>query len=95
MRFSDPVELNMAWWRNGMGVYHVDAQLISISERGGYRRQNGRIAVLLPTQAFVFSIGPAVERNFLAVIFARREGRKNSQIRCAGSCFNAMRCYTT
>ncbi|HGW6102758.1 TPA: flagellar brake protein [Citrobacter werkmanii] len=73
MRFSH-VELNMAQW----GVYHVDAQLISISERKVIDSKNETITT--PRLSFRFlNVGPAVERNLQRIIFSlEREAREKA-----------------
>ncbi|HHN8544322.1 flagellar brake protein YcgR [Citrobacter cronae] len=73
MRFSQ-VELNMAQW----GVYHVDAQLISISERVVIDSKNETITT--PRLSFRFlNVGPAVERNLQRIIFSlEREAREKA-----------------
>lgn len=73
MRFSQ-VELNMERW----GVYHVDAQLISISERKVIDGKNETITT--PRLSFRFlNVGPAVERELQRIIFSlEREAREKS-----------------
>ncbi|MBJ3557342.1 flagellar brake protein YcgR [Salmonella enterica subsp. enterica serovar Derby] len=73
MRFSQ-VELNMEQW----GVYHVDAQLISITERKVIDGKNETITT--PRLSFRFlNVGPAVERNLQRIIFSlEREAREKS-----------------
>ena len=73
MRFSQ-VEINMEQW----GVYHVDAQLISISERKVIDGKNETITT--PRLSFRFlNVGPAVERNLQRIIFSlEREAREKS-----------------
>lgn len=73
MRFSQ-VELNMEQW----GVYQVDAQLISISERKVIDGKNETITT--PRLSFRFlNVGPAVERNLQRIIFSlEREAREKS-----------------
>lgn len=63
MRFSQ-VEINMEQW----GMYHVDAQLISISERKVIDGKNETITT--PRLSFRFlNVSPAVERNLQRIIF--------------------------
>jgi c-di-GMP-binding flagellar brake protein YcgR len=73
MHFSQ-VELNMEQW----GVYHVDAQLISISERKVIDSKNETITT--PRLSFRFlNVGPAVERNLQRIIFSlEREAREKA-----------------
>lgn len=73
IRFSQ-VELNMEQW----GVYHVDAQLISISERKVIDGKNETITT--PRLSFRFlNVGPAVERNLQRIIFSlEREAREKA-----------------
>ncbi|CAM6782875.1 Cyclic di-GMP-binding flagellar brake protein FlgZ/YcgR, contains PilZNR(YcgR) and PilZ domains [Citrobacter freundii] len=73
IRFAQ-VELNMEQW----GVYHVDAQLISISERKVIDSKNETITT--PRLSFRFlNVGPAVERNLQRIIFSlEREAREKS-----------------
>ena len=73
MRFSQ-VEINMEQW----GMYHVDAQLISISERKVIDGKNETITT--PRLSFRFlNVSPAVERNLQRIIFSlEREAREKS-----------------
>lgn len=73
MRFSQ-VELNLEQW----GIYHVDAQLISISERKVIDGKNETITT--PRLSFRFlNVGPAVERDLQRIIFSlEREAREKS-----------------
>ncbi len=60
------------------GVYQVDAQLISISERKVIDGKNETITT--PRLSFRFlNVGPAVERNLQRIIFSlEREAREKS-----------------
>lgn len=73
MRFSQ-IELNMGNW----GVFHFDAQLISISERKVVDSKNETITT--PRLSFHFlNIGPAAERELQKVIFSlEREAREKA-----------------
>ncbi|POT59264.1 flagellar brake protein [Citrobacter amalonaticus] len=73
MDFSQ-VELNMGQW----GIFHVDAQLISISERKAIDGKNETITT--PRLSFRFlNVGPAVERELQRIIFSlEREAREKA-----------------
>lgn len=73
MRFSQ-IELNMGQW----GVFHFDAQLISISERRVIDGKNETITT--PRLSFRFlNVSPAVERELQRIIFSlEREAREKS-----------------
>lgn len=71
MRFSQ-IELNMEQW----GVYHVDAQLISISERKVIDGKNETITTPRLSLRFI-NVSPAVERQLQRIIFSlEREARE-------------------
>ncbi len=72
-RFSQ-VELNMGQW----GIFHVDAQLISISERKVIDGKNETITT--PRLSFRFlNVSPAVERELQRIIFSlEREARERA-----------------
>ncbi|EMF0717983.1 flagellar brake protein [Citrobacter sp. Marseille-Q6884] len=73
MRFSQ-IELNMEQW----GVYHVDAQLISISERKVIDGKNETITTPRLSLRFL-NVSPAVERQLQRIIFSlEREAREKS-----------------
>lgn len=77
IRFAQ-VELNMEQW----GVYHVDAQLISISERKVIDSKNETITT--PRLSFRFlNVGPAVERNLQRIIFPLSARPGKSRTKCA------------
>lgn len=72
-RFSQ-VELNMGQW----GIFHVDAQLIAISERKVIDGKNETITT--PRLSFRFlNVSPAVERELQRIIFSlEREARERA-----------------
>ncbi|MEA7547680.1 flagellar brake protein YcgR, partial [Salmonella enterica subsp. enterica serovar Anatum] len=72
-RFSQ-VELNMGPW----GIFHVDAQLIAISERKVIDGKNETITT--PRLSFRFlNVSPAVERELQRIIFSlEREARERA-----------------
>lgn len=71
MRFAQ-IEVNMGQW----GVFHFDAQLISISERKVIDGKNETITT--PRLSFRFlNVSPTVERQLQRIIFSlEREARK-------------------
>ncbi|HCI7253540.1 TPA: flagellar brake protein YcgR, partial [Salmonella enterica subsp. enterica serovar Infantis] len=68
------VELNMGPW----GIFHVDAQLIAISERNVIDGKNETITT--PRLSFRFlNVSPAVERELQRIIFSlEREARERA-----------------
>ncbi|EFR7569760.1 flagellar brake protein [Salmonella enterica] len=72
-RFSQ-VELNMGQW----GIFHVDAQLIAISERKVIDGKNETITT--PRLSFRFlNVSPAVERELQRIIFSlERDARERA-----------------
>ncbi|EBE8906383.1 flagellar brake protein YcgR, partial [Salmonella enterica] len=72
-RFSQ-VELNMGPW----GIFHVDAQLIAISERKVIDGKNETITT--PRLSFRFlNVSPAVERELQRIIFSlERDARERA-----------------
>ncbi|ELE6382516.1 flagellar brake protein YcgR, partial [Salmonella enterica] len=68
------VELNMGQW----GIFHVDAQLIAISERKVIDGKNETITT--PRLSFRFlNVSPAVERELQRIIFSlEREARERA-----------------
>ena len=73
MRFAQ-IEVNMGQW----GVFHFDAQLISISERKVIDGKNETITT--PRLSFRFlNVSPTVERQLQRIIFSlEREARKKA-----------------
>ncbi len=73
MRFAQ-IEVNMGQW----GVFHFDAQLISISERKVIGGKNETITT--PRLSFRFlNVSPTVERQLQRIIFSlEREARKKA-----------------
>ena len=73
MRFSQ-LELDMANW----GIFRVDAQLISVSERQVVDGKNETIST--PRLSFRFlNVSPAVERDLQRIIFSlERDARERA-----------------
>lgn len=73
VRFSQ-VELNMGQW----GIFHVDVQLIAISERTIIDGKNETITT--PRLSFRFlNVSPAVERELQRIIFSlERDARERA-----------------
>lgn len=73
MRFSQ-IELNMGEW----GIFHFDAQLISISERKVIDGKNETITTPRLSLRFL-NVSPAVERQLQRIIFSlEREAREKA-----------------
>lgn len=74
MRFAQ-IEVNMGQW----GVFHFDAQLISISERKVIDGKNETITT--PRLSFRFlNVSPTVERQLQRIIFSSgKPGRKRTK----------------
>lgn len=72
MRFAQ-IEVNMGQW----GVFHFDAQLISISERKVIDGKNETITT--PRLSFRFlNVSPTVERQLQRIIFSRARSPEKS-----------------
>lgn len=73
MRFAQ-VEVNLGQW----GIFHIDAELLTISERKLIDGKNETVAT--PRLSFRFlNVGPAVERQLQQIIFSlEREARERA-----------------
>ncbi len=71
------IEVNMGQW----GVFHFDAQLISISERKVIDGKNETITT--PRLSFRFlNVSPTVEQQYQRIIFSlEREAQKADKVR--------------